>query len=46
MSLSFNEHRELFLQHAVALEAEAACLEVQAIRNEAREQAHLESSGD
>ncbi len=28
MSLSFDEDRELFLQHAAALEAEAACLEV------------------
>ena len=35
MSLSFDEDRELFLQHAAALDAEAACLEVQVSRREA-----------
>lgn len=42
MSLSFDEDRELFLQHAAALDAEAACLDVQASRGEAREHAQLE----
>lgn len=38
MSLSFDEDRELFFQHAAVLDAEAACLEVQVSRNEAREE--------
>jgi hypothetical protein len=45
-SLSFHEDRELFLQHAAALDAKAACLELQVSRDEARAQAHLEPSGD
>lgn len=44
MSLSFDEDRQLFLQHAGDLDAEAAVLEVQARQSEAREQAHLEGS--
>lgn len=44
-SLSFDEDRELFLQHAAALERDAARLEAQARQSEAREQAHLEMSG-
>ena len=44
-SLSFEEDRELFLQHAAALEAEAACLEVQAHRSELQAEAQLELSG-
>lgn len=41
MSLSFDEDRDLFLQHAAALDAEAARLEVQARQDELREEAHL-----
>ena len=37
MSLSFDEDSELFLQHAAALDAEAACLELQVSRREARD---------
>ncbi len=44
-SLSFDEDRVLFLQHAAALDAEAACLDVQAHQKELEEQAHLELSG-
>jgi len=44
MTLSLDEDSELFLQHANALDAEAACLEVQARRHELREQAELEPS--
>jgi hypothetical protein len=44
-SLSFDEDRELFLQHAAALDTEAARLEVQARQTELREQACLEVSG-
>ena len=42
MSLSLDEDRDLFLLHAAALDAEAACLEVQVSRRELREQDHLE----
>lgn len=45
ISLSFDEDRDLFLQHAAALEAKAARLEVQAREDELREPAHLELSG-
>ena len=45
MSLSFDEDRDLFLQHAAALDAEAARLEVQARQDELREQAHSQLSG-
>lgn len=45
MSLSFDEDRALFLQHAAALDAEAAGLEVQARQSEIPEQTHLELSG-
>jgi hypothetical protein len=42
VSLSLDEDRQLFLQHAAALDAEAACLEVHLKRREAREQDYLE----
>ena len=42
VSLSFDEDRQLFLQHAAAMDAEAACLEVQLKRREVREQDDLE----
>ena len=44
-SLSFDEDRDLFLQHAAALDAEAALLEVQARQGEVQEQALLGLSG-
>jgi hypothetical protein len=43
MSLSFEADRQLFLQHAAALDGEAACLEVQLSRNEVRDQTHPRS---
>jgi hypothetical protein len=39
MSLSANEDMDLFLQHAAALDAEVACLEVQIGRGEVPEKA-------
>jgi len=39
MSLSADEDRELFFQHAAALDAEVACLEVQIGRGDVREKA-------
>jgi hypothetical protein len=45
MSLSFDEDRDLFLQHAAALDVQAAGLEAQGRQGELPEQAHFELSG-